>query len=168
MPKTQRGDRGSPGGELEEVFMEFFRSMRARFRREAESVGLTLPKAFLLRHVVERGEIAPGEVAREAGVTPAAITFLVQDLVSEGYLRRSRSATDSRRAVLTATPAGRALLGRLNRKTRWITQFVEQELGQEDLAAFVRTLRRLTVSVSATTERRRARPRAGRVPTVGP
>ncbi len=168
MPKSTHGDRGCSGGELEAAFMEFFQMMRARFRHEAESVGLSMPKAFLLRHIVERGEVAPGAVAREAGVTPAAITFLVQDLVSEGYLRRSRSATDSRRAVLTATPAGRALLGRLNRKTRWITRFVEQELGQEDLAAFVRTLRRLTVSVSATTERRRARPRAGRASTLGP
>lgn len=167
MTPKQDGGRADPGGELEEAFLELFQSMRARFRREAESVGLTMPKAFLLRHVVERGEVAPGEVAREAGVTPAAITFLVQDLVSDGYLKRTRSATDSRRAVLTATAAGRTLSGQLNRKARWITRLVEQELGPEDLEAFVRTLRHLTSAVSETVEREERRPRSAAARTAG-
>lgn len=55
-------------------------------------------------------EVAVADVAHQLGLDPSSASRSVSATVEHGYLERGTSAEDSRRAVLTITPAGRELL----------------------------------------------------------
>src|SRR5687767_14098918 len=56
------------------------------------------------------GEVTVGTVAERLGIDPSTASRLVADATRDGYLARSASARDGRRACLTLTEAGRELV----------------------------------------------------------
>ncbi len=69
------------------------------------ALGITGPQRLVLRIVIERPGLTPGEVARIAHLHPSTITGILQRLVKKGLLRRERHPTDSRGIRLHARAA---------------------------------------------------------------
>lgn len=67
---------------------------------------LTLPRLRLLLVLHERGPLRSGELASCIGVTPRAITGLVDGLSARGYVERVPDPVDRRAALVTLTTAG--------------------------------------------------------------
>jgi DNA-binding MarR family transcriptional regulator len=53
------------------------------------------------------GAMTAGDLARAAGLTPGAITGVVDRLVKAGYAHRTRDVGDRRRVTIDTTPAAR-------------------------------------------------------------
>src|ERR1041384_3186887 len=53
------------------------------------------------------GPLAAGEIAREIGLTPGAVTGMVDRLERAGLVRREVDPNDRRRVVVTATDSGK-------------------------------------------------------------
>ncbi len=67
-----------------------------------------LPVAqFLALDALVRGAGAPGELARDAGVSGPAVSQLLRDMEDRGLVARRLSAADRRRHELGPTPRGR-------------------------------------------------------------
>ena len=66
-----------------------------------------MPQYQLLRPLLEREQMASGELSSAAGLTPATATHMLDQLVRSGMITRERSAED-RRVVNTTAHAGRA------------------------------------------------------------
>lgn len=79
------------------------RSLEHRF-------GLTGPQVLVLREVQRRQACPVGELARAAHLSQATITGIVDRLQRKGMVRRTRSAEDKRRVLVTATEQGAAVL----------------------------------------------------------
>jgi DNA-binding MarR family transcriptional regulator len=79
------------------------RSLEHRF-------GLTGPQALVLREVQRREACPVGELARAAHLSQATITGIVDRLERKGMVRRTRSAEDKRRVLVTTTDQGTAVL----------------------------------------------------------
>jgi len=99
--------------------------------------------------VLEAVAAAPGDdasvadVAHHLGIDRSGASRFVSDAVAHGYLSRGSAADDARRAVLTLTPEGRALL---NGATAWQERVFGELTAQwpaADAEAFARYLRRL-------------------------
>jgi DNA-binding MarR family transcriptional regulator len=61
---------------------------------------------FLALESLQSGVTAPGELARRAGVSDAAVSQLIRDLEGAGLVERQLSTVDRRRHELRLSPAG--------------------------------------------------------------
>jgi DNA-binding MarR family transcriptional regulator len=83
-------------------------------RREAVLAAYGLQSwEFKTLHMLRRGgtpyRATPGELARQLGMSAAALTNRIDALVRRGYVERTQDRDDRRKVVATLTPAGREL-----------------------------------------------------------
>ncbi len=90
-------------------------SNRSLFTRDANAAGvvLTQPAYALLRVLIDNGPLAMGVLARGAHMDVGMATRQVTSLVDAGLVTRKPDPVDARVAVVTATPQGRRVAGKL-------------------------------------------------------
>jgi len=146
------GAQGSPldawTAELDELGRAFRRVFRllSRLRgRDTHLGGAELSHAQfeLLIELYERGELAAGELAAAARLTPATVTQMLEHLSEQGHVERVRSDTDRRVVVSRLTPQGRRQIEakRAAWQERWESAL--QGMGPRELRAATRVLQRL-------------------------
>lgn len=81
-------------------------SARAVERR----TGVTNAQLFLLQQLATGAALSVNELAERARTQQSTVSLVVTRLVRAGLVRKERSDTDARRAVLTITAAGRKLV----------------------------------------------------------
>jgi DNA-binding MarR family transcriptional regulator len=74
------------------------------------AIGLSGAQLFVLRQLHTESEQSLGDLARRTRTTPSSVSEVVSRLVKRGLVARESSARDRRRAVLTLTAAGAALV----------------------------------------------------------
>src|SRR5262245_33390856 len=104
-----------------------------RLRRVDEATGLSAVKLSALSVVVFAGPIALGDLAAAEQVRPPTMTRLIQELESQGLIRRNRDKDDQRIVRIEATPRGEKLLkqGRYRRVAmlaEWINTLSPREI----------------------------------------
>lgn len=121
-----------------------------RLRSEGlASLGLTLPRVRALAAVVEAPRTS-AELARELGLTPRAVTALVDGLVEAGLVERRPHPTDRRAAVVWPTARGRRVRRNLEDRSARFAADLAAGVPARDLAATLRTVQ----AVSAGLDRR--------------
>ena len=125
--------------ELLSMFWQLRHAVRARsFNGELRGENVTL--LFLLEH---GGAATTGEISRGLYVTMPRATALINSLEDKGYITRSHSLSDRRKARAVLTDAGReTITAALEKIVLHISQLLEF-LGEEDSTAFLRTARKL-------------------------
>jgi len=84
----------------------------SRSARAVETrTGITNAQVFLLRQL-RGGALSVGELAELAHTHQSTVSIVVVRLSRAGLVAKARAADDARRAVVSLTPAGRALLRR--------------------------------------------------------
>ncbi|WP_189153334.1 MarR family winged helix-turn-helix transcriptional regulator [Lentzea pudingi] len=68
------------------------------------SLGVTAVDQRALAVIMGAGSVSAGELAREIGLTPGAVTGVVDRLARAGLARREPHPEDRRRLVITAAP----------------------------------------------------------------
>jgi DNA-binding MarR family transcriptional regulator len=91
----------------------------------AQRLGLSAVEHKALGLITRSGPLTAGALAKQTGLTPGAITGLVDRLEHAGYVHRTPDPADRRRTLVSATPAQRPNL-----------TGVFDELGQE-MAGFL-------------------------------
>jgi DNA-binding MarR family transcriptional regulator len=145
---TERAAAGELSPALTDLGLAFRHVFRAASRlrgRDTHLGGSELSHAQfeLLIELDERGELAAGELAAAARLTPATVTQMLDHLADCGHVERVRSEVDRRVVVSRLTAQGRAKIEakRAAWQARWL-----QALGdtsERDIRAAARVLRRL-------------------------
>jgi MarR family transcriptional regulator, organic hydroperoxide resistance regulator len=169
------GPREAQVSELGLAFRRVFRSFnRLRGRDTHLGAGeLSHAQFELLTELFERGELAAGELAAAARLTPATVTQMLDHLAEQGHVERVRSQTDRRVVVSRLTPTGRRAIEvkREAWKGRWEQALAGLEI--DELRAATRVFERLGAMVEdippgaaceQASEGARAQARAGRKP----
>ena len=109
-----------------------------RMRAERADTSLTLSQLAALATLERHGPLTPSELAAHEKVQPPSMTRLAASLEEAGLVERTGHPTDGRQVLLTASPAGVALL-REDRRRRdaWLAQRL-LELDAEDRAVLRR------------------------------
>jgi DNA-binding MarR family transcriptional regulator len=81
-----------------------------KLRREDASSGLNAPRLSALSVIVFAGPLSLGDLAAAEQVRPPTMTRIVDALAEQALVTRSKSGTDRRNTLITATAAGRKLL----------------------------------------------------------
>jgi DNA-binding MarR family transcriptional regulator len=75
-----------------------------------QHLGINRSDGRCLDVLEERGPMAAGELAVATGLSPGAITTLVDRLEQEGFVRRVGDDTDRRRVLIELTESARAVM----------------------------------------------------------
>jgi DNA-binding MarR family transcriptional regulator len=140
---------GEPlGGEIAElglVFRRVFRSLSRLRGRDTHLNGSELSHAQfeLLLELDERGEMAAGELAAAARLTPATVTQMLAHLADSGHVERIRSETDRRVVRSRLTPQARRKIEA--KREAWRSRWEEalKDVAAEDIQAATRVLARI-------------------------
>ena len=144
--------KAEPGAELTELGVAFRRVFRSfnRLRGRGTHLGaseLSHAQFELLIELFERGELAAGELAAAARLTPATVTQMLDHLAEQGHVERVRSQTDRRVVVSRLTPQGKRKIEA--KRAAWQGRWEQALAGLagEDLRAATLVLERLAVMV---------------------
>ena len=87
-------------------------AIRVSTRGSERSVGISAAQLFVLRQLAAVSGQSLSDIAARTRTTQSSVSEVVGRLVSRGFVDRRTSPTDRRRAELTLTPAGDAVLAR--------------------------------------------------------
>jgi DNA-binding MarR family transcriptional regulator len=94
------------------LFLEAIPSLMCQLRNELSETdsGLTIAQFRCLKMVQRSADVSLGDLADANGVSPPAMSKLVDGLVEAKLLERQPAVDDRRRLKLTLTPAGKRKL----------------------------------------------------------
>lgn len=119
---------------------------------EADALGLTLPRLWVLVHVDECPGITMGSLARRMGLSRSAVTGLVDDMVRAGLLRREDDPDDRRIIRLALTPDGERALGRMLARRARVVADALGHVGATEADALLAGLEQLVERMQAMAE----------------
>lgn len=131
---------------IAEVTTEFEGLRQAADRLDeavAAQVGLNRTDLRCLGVVYRRGRLTAGELAEESGLTPGAITTVLDRLERAGFADRVADPADRRRVLVVSTAAAREVGGRLYGEVAVASSAELAGHGAEELAVIRDYLRRL-------------------------
>jgi DNA-binding MarR family transcriptional regulator len=116
---------------------------QGRRRKVSEALGMSFGRIRAIRRVA-RQPISMGELAAALGIDPPNVTVLVDDLESQGLVRRQPHPTDRRTKLVEASRKGKTLARRAEEILGTPPPGL-RSLSTDDLD----TLRRILESISA-------------------
>ena len=107
-------DSDAASGQLATRTMDGLRrivhALRVATRASQQSVGVSSAQLFVLRQLDTAPDQSLGDLAGRTRTTPSSVSEVVSRLVRLGLIARTTSERDRRRAVLTLTASGSALV----------------------------------------------------------
>jgi DNA-binding MarR family transcriptional regulator len=104
---------------------------------------LTIPDAWALAWVVERGPSRPSTLARQLAVEPQTLTTRLRTLTDSGLVRRAADPLDRRSALVEATEDGVRVYRAIGTARRDLLVDLLAQLPANDLSVLARTLTEL-------------------------
>lgn len=89
---------------------EIIRAMDLHSKQLYKRYGLTTPQLVCLKLIAAHDSISVSNVAKQASLSQATVTSIIDRLESKEYVRRIRSESDKRRVILQITEKSREKL----------------------------------------------------------
>ena len=140
MPRPRRDTRAQAADALAGVVPVVSRFVERLLAAHAPP--LTLPQYLALRAVAE-GEIGGADLARQASVSPAAVSQLLAGLEGAGLVERARVPEDRRRHALALTGAGQQTVRSVETLLRQQLALLLSDLPEPEADALARALEQL-------------------------
>jgi len=131
----------------------FARQPLRELLRESSGRAVDLSRVLVVQAVddglgAEDGEVTVGTVAERLGIDPSTASRLVTDATRDGYLTRSASQHDGRRACLALTDTGRLLVEASRRFQRRVFLEATAAWAEEERSQFARLFVRFAEAVA--------------------
>lgn len=88
------------------------KALRQAEANSSEGLAVGAAQLFVLREVAKAGVLTVTELAQRTATNQSSVSEVVSRLAARGLVLRGRSASDRRRAAITLTAEGEALLAR--------------------------------------------------------
>jgi homoprotocatechuate degradation regulator HpaR len=109
----------------------------ARFRPLLDAHGINEQQWRVIRVLSEAGSLDATELAARANILAPSLTRMIRALEGRALIARGRDAADGRRAVLSVTTAGEALIDAVTPEATAVYAQIDAEFGPERVAALV-------------------------------
>lgn len=127
------------------------RRLRRELRSLFEEYGLTGSQFAILTRIPDEGTTLT-QLAQTAWVDPGNTSGIVERLVREGWVSRTRSEEDRRVVIITLSDKGRRVLDGLKPKYRSAVQELMAGLSREESAELARLLEKINRGLSGRNE----------------
>lgn len=108
-------------------------AVMARFRPVLAAHDVTEQQWRVIRVLGEESPLDASEVAARACLLAPSLTRMIRSLEARGLIDRSRHSGDARRAMLSITPQGLALIGAVIPESRQVYREIERLYGRDRL-----------------------------------
>jgi DNA-binding MarR family transcriptional regulator len=117
------------------------RRLRGREKRRTDE--LTLTQSIALIRIDREGKTTAGDLASAAGLNPASVTAMLDQLERSGIVKRTRSQSDRRVVLVSLTELGEQQL--IAVRARWdaLWNTVFADVSDKDLVVAVGVMRRI-------------------------
>lgn len=95
------------------LLMGFVRAFQVAERGEVMCCGVTLSQCWTLSVLDTSGPLPMSDLSQRLGIAQSTATRVVENLVRDGLLERTRDERDRRVVIIGLTAAGREMAGRL-------------------------------------------------------
>jgi DNA-binding MarR family transcriptional regulator len=109
----------------------------------AQGTDLRFTQYLVLKRLATMGTMSASELARAVDLDGGAMTRLLDQLATKGYLRRCPNAHDRRALRIELTEAGEALWKHLNEGNRAALDRAQGDLNEEERARLLDYLQRV-------------------------
>jgi len=142
----QVNNQGQRLGELCTVLM---RRLRFLERSELSCCGIPMSQAMVLQTLAasDRGQ-RMSAIADDLGVAQSTATRLVEPLVKQGQIMRTRAADDGRSVLITLTDKGRQSADELGRQSQRWSEGVLQRIPTHQYDTVIEALETVVAAVS--------------------
>ncbi|MFT4721730.1 MAG: DNA-binding MarR family transcriptional regulator [Candidatus Azotimanducaceae bacterium] len=89
---------------------QLIRATELHSKQLLKTTGLTTPQLLILRAILERVDVTPGELAAAVSLSQATITNIVDRMEKHGLVTRQRGEADRRRVYVRLTDHARDVL----------------------------------------------------------
>ncbi|WP_028962714.1 MarR family winged helix-turn-helix transcriptional regulator [Sulfobacillus thermosulfidooxidans] len=124
---------------LDHIFSRIGRRMRQRMSQET----LTLGQYSLLKLLFDSEPMTVGEIAEELELSLASASAMIDRLVNQKLVIRSRSELDRRVVTVRLSPTGRAQVENLHQHRREFLRQLFLRISEEDLKTLLALIERL-------------------------
>jgi len=100
-----------------------------RFRPHLRRQGLTDQQGRVLRTLAEISVLEMGALAASTSIHPASLSRIIPGLAKQSLVRRTKTARDGRRVLVSITPRGRAAIVPVIRESSRIYAELAAEMG---------------------------------------
>ena len=138
-------DRVPSAPELVEALLTLTQAIRRRHNARLASFDSSVPRARLLRAMLELGMPRMSDLAAQLGLTARAITTAVDALEREGLLARRPAPGDRRAILVELTPVGRAHIEEWQAFQRQLSEEVMAPLNSTERRQLLRLLEQIRV-----------------------
>jgi DNA-binding MarR family transcriptional regulator len=124
--------------------MELFGAERRLRRRDQQSVHLATAQLRALYALGTEESVTAGQLAKNAGLNPATITTMLDNLEGHGVIERRNDARDRRVCLVSLTDTGRSIVAK--KRERWEALWKEHlgDLSDEEEAVVVQAIHALS------------------------
>lgn len=129
--------------ELVEALLTLTQAIRRRHNARLASYDSSVPRARLLRAMVELGTPRMSDLAAQLGLTARTITTAVDALEREGLLARRPAPGDRRATLVELTPLGRGHIEEWQAFQRQLSEEVVAPLNAAERRQLIRFLERI-------------------------
>jgi len=98
----------------------------------------------VLAALEEHGPASQADLSRTTGIDTSDVVAAVNQLVSDGFVRRQPDEVDRRRNVISITKAGLAAVDRVGDAVDRVQDLVMEPLTERERTTFLRLLAKLT------------------------
>jgi DNA-binding MarR family transcriptional regulator len=123
------------------------RALRLSATDSERALGISMAQLFVLQQLADGRPRSIVELAAETLTDPSSVSVVVQRLVARKLVSRRADRADARRAQLTLTSAGRALLARAPEPVQEKLLASLEDLSDRRLAELARSLGRLAHAI---------------------
>ncbi|HMK93556.1 MAG TPA: MarR family transcriptional regulator [Thermoleophilia bacterium] len=116
------------------------------------ALGLALGQDLLLLQLWDHDGCTQSELVGRLGLDPSTITKMLQRMERDGWLTRARSDDDGRASIVTLTPAGRDLRGRVTALWRELESETVKTLSADERGELLRLLGKVEAGLQTTSE----------------
>jgi DNA-binding MarR family transcriptional regulator len=135
-------------GDEPHLLREVIRTYQVLMSGFARRTGMPAARFTLMRLLANsEEEVGITDLARQLGVNPAAVTRQVQDMESEGLIRRRADCKDGRRSHVSLSRKGRRLFQQIHERTHELEGSLSSVLGAEEMRGAAMVLAKLRTFV---------------------
>ncbi len=142
-PSNVKPDRVPSAPELVEALLTLTQAIRRRHNARLSSYDSSVPRARLLRAMLELGTPRMSDLAAHLGLTARTITTAVDALERDGLLARRPAPGDRRATLVELTPAGRDHIEEWQAFQRQLSEEVVAPLTPAERRQLVKLLERI-------------------------
>ncbi len=117
--------------------------MHESFDQAVADLDMTAAQWAVIATVARSQQSTPGEIAEYIGIHGGSVTRLLDRLVDKGFVERISHPTDRRALIVRLTSAGKALVPKLEKRSKTENNRFLERLEPDVRATFVEHLKRL-------------------------